>query len=184
MGQGAPIEPEVNPTTGTETETETTNSGYVKQTWSTGDVITADKMNHIEEGIENTSTGGVFYATFTLEGTENNISASSDKTFNQIKNAYDAGQVIMGRLSENSGSTAEIYTITPLAYVSFGGNSGAFGFLFMSLMSRDALDAEGFEMHSDIMAIRVVKTGGTESIQVEDERTSWPCEIYGEQLND
>jgi len=25
---------------------------YVKQTWQTGDVITAEKLNHIEDGIE------------------------------------------------------------------------------------------------------------------------------------
>lgn len=32
---------------------------YEKQTWACGDTITADKMNHIEEGIENASSGGV-----------------------------------------------------------------------------------------------------------------------------
>ena len=28
--------------------------GYEKQTWATGDVITAEKLNHIEDGIKNT----------------------------------------------------------------------------------------------------------------------------------
>lgn len=26
---------------------------YEKQTWETGEVITADKLNHMEDGIEN-----------------------------------------------------------------------------------------------------------------------------------
>lgn len=30
---------------------------YEKQTWNTGDVITADKLNHIESGIENEQVG-------------------------------------------------------------------------------------------------------------------------------
>lgn len=30
---------------------------YTKQTWETGEVITADKLNHIEDGIENNNSG-------------------------------------------------------------------------------------------------------------------------------
>lgn len=30
---------------------------YEKQTWNTGDIITADKLNHIESGIENEQVG-------------------------------------------------------------------------------------------------------------------------------
>jgi len=31
---------------------------YTKQNWECGDLITADKMNHIEDGIEEASSGG------------------------------------------------------------------------------------------------------------------------------
>lgn len=31
---------------------------YTKQNWECGDLITADKMNHIEDGIEDASSGG------------------------------------------------------------------------------------------------------------------------------
>lgn len=31
---------------------------YTKQNWECGDLITADKMNHIEDGIEGASSGG------------------------------------------------------------------------------------------------------------------------------
>lgn len=32
---------------------------YEKQTWNCDDVITADKLNHMEDGIESASSGGV-----------------------------------------------------------------------------------------------------------------------------
>lgn len=31
---------------------------YTKQNWNNGDVITADKMNHIEDGIVEGGSGG------------------------------------------------------------------------------------------------------------------------------
>lgn len=31
---------------------------YVKQTWSCGDEISADKLNHMEDGISSASGGG------------------------------------------------------------------------------------------------------------------------------
>lgn len=31
---------------------------YEKQTWECGETITADKLNHMEEGIENASSSG------------------------------------------------------------------------------------------------------------------------------
>ena len=33
---------------------------YTKQTWATGDIITADKMNHMEDGIADSGGGGAF----------------------------------------------------------------------------------------------------------------------------
>lgn len=37
---------------------------YTKQNWECGDLITADKMNHIEDGIEDASSGGTDYYLF------------------------------------------------------------------------------------------------------------------------
>lgn len=31
---------------------------YTKQTWTKGDIVSADKLNHIEDGIESASSGG------------------------------------------------------------------------------------------------------------------------------
>lgn len=43
---------------------------YVKQTWVNGDIITADKLNHMEDGIEDAENIPVVVANPTLAGTE------------------------------------------------------------------------------------------------------------------
>lgn len=35
---------------------------YEKQTWECGETITAEKLNHIEDGIESASSGGGYSA--------------------------------------------------------------------------------------------------------------------------
>lgn len=65
---------------------------YEKQTWNTGDLITAEKLNHLEDGVE---SGDLFYiVTFSDASEEGHV---SDKTYAQIKAAYDAGKIIIGR---------------------------------------------------------------------------------------
>lgn len=55
---------------------------YEKQTWVTGEVITKEKLNHMEDGIANSDSGsGVFIA---------NVNADTgvlDKTWNEINTA-------------------------------------------------------------------------------------------------
>lgn len=48
------------------------NEGYVKTVWQTGDVITAEKLNNMENGIENTIQTGVVYLKFAEEYDEAN----------------------------------------------------------------------------------------------------------------
>lgn len=61
---------------------------YVKTTWQTGDVITAEKLNKMEDGIE---AGQGFF----ISGTWSEVSGEHwytfDKTFTEIKAAMDAG---------------------------------------------------------------------------------------------
>lgn len=74
---------------------------YTKQVWNCGDTITADKMNHIEEGIENASQGGggveplivkaVSLETKTVGGNTYKI-ITTDTTFQQIADAIANGR--------------------------------------------------------------------------------------------
>ena len=54
---------------------------YTKQTWNNGDIITADKLNHIEDGIAN--AGGLFV----VHANEIDGNLTMDKTWQEI---YDA----------------------------------------------------------------------------------------------
>ena len=63
---------------------------YEKQTWTTGDIITAEKLNHMENGIENGSD--IFLVNFNMSGGE----YSADKTYEELYNAALNGKCIIG----------------------------------------------------------------------------------------
>lgn len=59
---------------------------YIKQTWTRGDTITADKLNHMEDGI---ASGGVFI----VEQTQSGNTYTLNKTWNEIYNAVASGKI-------------------------------------------------------------------------------------------
>lgn len=61
---------------------------YTKQTWQNGDTITAEKLNHMEDGIGAPIPGGCLYITVTDIDSGNNT-ATLDKTFEEINNAFN-----------------------------------------------------------------------------------------------
>lgn len=67
---------------------------YEKQTWQTGDIVTAEKLNHIEDGI--VSSGDVLVVTFTADyhnGAYANV--TTDHTYTEVKAAIEAGKVVI-----------------------------------------------------------------------------------------
>lgn len=58
---------------------------YEKQTWVTGEVITKEKLNHMEDGIAN--GGGILFLSEDGSGT-------LDKTWNEINTALRNGQLV------------------------------------------------------------------------------------------
>lgn len=62
---------------------------YEKQTWETGQVITAEKLNHMEDGIEGASNN-----VFMINVTTGDSVISTDVSFNDIKNAMESGKII------------------------------------------------------------------------------------------
>lgn len=73
---------------------------YEKQAWQTGEVITANKLNHMEDGIAN---GGVLVVGVTDDGT----TATMDKTWQQI---YDADLAVCPQFVQNYGKVNNIIT--------------------------------------------------------------------------
>lgn len=86
---------------------------YEKQTWATGDTITAEKLNHMEDGIG--AGGGSFVITFT----ENNESYTADKTTTECAEAVTSGMDIIAKLG------SEIYRLVAanVDFVSFSFSS-------------------------------------------------------------
>lgn len=61
---------------------------YTKTNWQTGDIVTSEKLNKIEQGIVDAGPM-IVHAT---EATENDTTTYTlDKTFNELKTAFDAG---------------------------------------------------------------------------------------------
>ena len=70
---------------------------YEKQNWECGQVITADKLNHMEDGIANAGGDcdcGVVHI-ITPENPECQDQAALDKTYNEILSAIHSGQAVM-----------------------------------------------------------------------------------------
>ncbi len=63
---------------------------YTKQTWANGDVITADKLNHIEDGLADNSTELVVHA---INHPEDEVTVL-DKTFGEIRTAVNNGRMV------------------------------------------------------------------------------------------
>lgn len=72
---------------------------YEKQTWVTGEVITKEKLNHMEDGIAN---GGSSY--FRVNVTSANFNYTLDKTWAEIKNAVDSGMIVMPVDADEAGT--------------------------------------------------------------------------------
>lgn len=72
---------------------------YVKTTWQTGDVITAEKLNHAEGGIE--AAEPVF-----ITGTVDDGTIVLSEKYEDIKALYDAGRQIY--IIEPDGSRAMV----------------------------------------------------------------------------
>ncbi len=78
---------------------------YEPQTWETGHRITAEKMNHIEQGIA--GAGGGSTEPLIVNVTENDDSYYMDKTFGEIRRAFLSGQTILVIDSYNTESGDE-----------------------------------------------------------------------------
>lgn len=68
---------------------------YIKTTWQNGDIITAEKLNHIETGIESVESGGGSGESFVvIVNLDSDGTATSDTEWENIVEAYNAGKTI------------------------------------------------------------------------------------------
>lgn len=89
---------------------------YVPTTWATGDVITAEKLNNIENGIVDSDS--IFLINAILNTEELNF--TYDKTWADVKNAYKKGKIIILRVdfadmgTEMAYKYAHVYQATEI----------------------------------------------------------------------
>lgn len=67
---------------------------YNKNVWQNGDVITAEKLNNLEDGVA--SFDGEGNERFIITFTQNEGTCSADKTLTEISNAWSDGKEIFG----------------------------------------------------------------------------------------
>ena len=81
---------------------------YNKTTWANGDVITAEKLNNIEDGIAGAGggDGGIYIIHAESSSTDNDFSVTVEENVADIKNAIESGlNVIMDIVDQGGGTT-------------------------------------------------------------------------------
>lgn len=110
---------------------------YEKYTWQTGEVITADKLNHMEEGI---LVGNMFLVEYNASDGE--INASYNQLIDKINDGYLIG--IYAITSESTYGYASLYVLTNLSYDTEVPNDPSYSAVFASIAEKaESLDGEG-----------------------------------------
>lgn len=78
---------------------------YVKNTWTNGDTITAEKLNNMENGIASAGGTLIVGVTFTVE--DELEAATMDKTWQEIHDALAAGFRVVAIDSDDSAVVQE-----------------------------------------------------------------------------
>lgn len=117
---------------------------YEKQTWITGEIITQEKLNHMEDGIENASdSGSGNYEIKVLNNGDYNTSPGNSKKItgfsidktngNEIKNAFLNGQEVFFLIDVyDDGKTLYKFILLDIG----SGGSGHAEFQFACLCGR------------------------------------------------
>lgn len=101
---------------------------YEKQTWHNGDTITEQKLNHMEDGIANSSV-------FTIIANMGSDSPTLNQKAKDIYDAFVSGSCIIKEIDEGEE------TIYPLSSVHTDGTHYAFGY-YISI--NDTIQETGF----------------------------------------
>ena len=92
---------------------------YVKTNWETGDIITAEKLNNIEGGVESAQPNVEFFIIHVTKTVDEQFNRhfTADKTFSEIVAAASAGKILAMTNPEANG----MY-IFPSTYGASNGN--------------------------------------------------------------
>lgn len=84
---------------------------YTPTEWKTGDVITAEKLNNMEQGIVNNEEVFIIHATGLAGSGNPHTQPTLDKTYEEIASAYNAGKIlaVIGDVDDVSGITLNAF---------------------------------------------------------------------------
>ena len=113
--------------------------GYNKTTWQTGDTVTAEKLNNMENGI---AANDKFFMTSIVYYEDGDYSEIQN-TWQELYNAMEAGKIIycLDHNTENNDDTYLLYMIT---YVGFTNEE----YYTVTLHNVSAGDSQSFEASS------------------------------------
>ena len=98
---------------------------YEPKTWTCGEVVTADALNHMEQGIADAGGVEVFVVNFDARGTSSSsYTVTADKTFAEVVEAHNRGAVIVFHTKEQFGSNPyAVYSALATARTTFNEQS-------------------------------------------------------------
>ena len=109
---------------------------YEKQTWQTGDVITASKMNHMEDGIAGAGGSGGLTVVFTTE--DGGSSYTADKTFQEVYTALTDMTPVYGYFGNTEDGYLTIQFGGGYYYTDGGGGHGVVTFIRDDIYADDS----------------------------------------------
>lgn len=84
---------------------------YEPKTWECGETLTAEALNHMEQGISDASSGGgtplLVNAVYDGDG-----KYDLDKTFGEIRNAYSSGRMVVVTKDSSSETLSHINVLS------------------------------------------------------------------------
>ena len=88
---------------------------YTKQTWQNGDVITAEKLNHMEGGIEN---AGGNTQPLIIPYTWNNDTElyETETTFGEVRQAFESGRIVLFKYEYEYEEGCQINAVQGVEY--------------------------------------------------------------------
>ena len=116
---------------------------YQKQNWQTGETITAQKLNHIEDGISNNTGGGSSDNVLTVEAyfdsSDNRFKLN--KTYRQIEEAFPNLRIIAIEVEETYVNKAICYDICLDTYLEGGyDDAGIYKYRIHASANGDSVD--------------------------------------------
>lgn len=110
---------------------------YEKNTWKTGDIVTSQKLNHIEQGIEaGGSGGGDYFVKITIDTSASTF--ATDKTFDEAMDAYKSGKNVMLIWPFDGGPGGEAYHVSNLSDITLStSDDSPISFAFSTIAYND-----------------------------------------------